>query len=80
MNEFIYEGQGLYYSEVGTAAHDGQFYSVGSGEPYWPDYAIKKVGKQYLVGRYADGEYAVFGVTSSLAQAKAITSEGVIQR
>jgi hypothetical protein len=77
MNEFIYEGQGLYYSEVGTAAHDGQFYSVGSGEPYWPDYAIRKVGNQYLVGRHANGEYAVFAVATSLARAKALVGEEV---
>lgn len=75
MIDFLYDGEGLYVSANGTSAPDGEFYRASG--PYWPQYAIKKQGSQYLVGRHADGEYAVFAVATSLAKAKALVGEEV---
>lgn len=70
MTSFIYDGEGLYVSASGTSALNGQFFRASGA--YWPEYAIKKQGNQYLVGRHAGGEYAVYAVAASLSGAKAL--------
>lgn len=75
MIDFLYDGDGLYVSANGTSATDGQFFRDSGA--YWPEYAIKKQGNRYLVGRHANGEYAVFAVAPSLASAKALVVEEV---